>query len=129
MSTNISPATLPLRESVIADRTIYISGKIGIDPATGSLPSEGFEAEADQVMKNLGTALRNQGLDYSDLVSVTIYLKSMAQYSTANAIYSNYFKGEFPARVCIAVLDLPLNASIEIAGIAYVSPDRQPKNN
>ena len=109
---------LPFSESIESNGVVYISGQIGIDPATNALPGSGFSAEADQVMKNLGAVLGRQGLGYSDLVNVTIYLKSMENYAAANAEYRKYFSGKYPARVCIAVHDLPLKASIEIAGIA-----------
>ena len=115
-----SPSGLPFREAVALQGTLYISGQIGIDPATRTLPSAGFEAEADQVMKNLGGVLSRSGLTYNDLVSVTIYLKSMENYPVTNSVYSRYFDGDFPARVCIAVHDLPLKANIEIAAVAEV---------
>lgn len=109
---------LPFSKAVISKGMLYISGQIGIDPTTNSLPSTGIEAEAGQVMKNLGEVLHGFGLTHDDLVSVTIYLKSMGNYAATNTVYSRYFSGNFPARVCIAVHDLPLNANIEIAGIA-----------
>jgi reactive intermediate/imine deaminase len=110
--------SLPFRKAVASNGMLYISGQIGIDPATNSLLSTDFEAEADQVMKNLGEVLNEFGLTYDDLVSVTIYLKSMGNYPATNIVYSRYFSGNFPARVCIAVHDLPLNANIEIAALA-----------
>jgi len=116
--TFVMDQTLPFSESIESNGAVYISGQIGVDPATNTLPAAGFAAEADQVMKNLGSVLHRQGLDYGDLVNVTIYLKSMENYSAANTEYRKYFSGRFPARVCIAVHDLPLNANIEIAGIA-----------
>ena len=109
---------LPFSKAVASNGMLYISGQIGIDPTTNSLPSTGFEAEADQVMKNLGEVLQGSGLTHDDLVNVTIYLKSMGNYPAANTVYSRYFSGNFPARVCIAVYDLPVNANIEIAAIA-----------
>ncbi|HXO74030.1 MAG TPA: Rid family detoxifying hydrolase [Puia sp.] len=109
---------LPFSKAVASKGMLYISGQIGIDPTTNSLPSTGFEAEVDQVMKNLGEVLQGSGLTYNDLVNVTIYLKSMGNYPATNTVYSRYFSDNFPARVCIAVHDLPLNANIEIAAIA-----------
>jgi reactive intermediate/imine deaminase len=109
---------LPFSEAIESNGIVYISGQIGVDPATNALPASGFAAEADQVMKNLGAVLGRQGLGYGDLVNVTIYLKSMENYAAANEEYRKYFSGRFPARVCIAVHDLPFNASIEIAGVA-----------
>ena len=109
---------LPFSKAVVSRGMLYLSGQIGIDPATNSLPSTGIEAETDQVMKNLGEVLHEFGLTHDDLVNVTIYLKSMGDYSSMNTVYSRYFTGDFPTRVCIAVHDLALNASIEIAAIA-----------
>jgi reactive intermediate/imine deaminase len=113
---------LPFSEAVASDNTVYISGQVGIDPATGALRTESFEAEADQVMKNVGAVLAKFGLSYKDLLNVTIYLKTMENYASANSVYRRYFEGVFPSRVCIAVLDLPLHASIEIAAIAQKRP-------
>ena len=115
-------SALPFSEAILSDGTLYISGQIGVDASSGRLSSAGFEAEADQVMKNLGTVLRKFGYHYADLINVTIYLTSMENYSITNAVYSRYFKEFFPARVCIAVRELPLNASIEIAAIARKKP-------
>jgi reactive intermediate/imine deaminase len=113
---------LPFREAVVSNNTVYISGQVGVDPSTGALNQASFEAEADQVMKNLGEVLGKFELSYKDLISVTIYLKSMANYASTNKVYSNYFEHVFPARVCIAVADLPLQANIEIAAIAEKKP-------
>lgn len=109
---------LPFRDAVAANGMVYISGQIGLDPVTDKFPSSGFTAEADQVMKNLGKVLKDNNLGFSDLVSVTIYLKSMDNYTPVNKVYRQYFNEVFPARVCIAVLDLPLHANIEISAIA-----------
>jgi reactive intermediate/imine deaminase len=114
-----SPSSgLPFSKAVASRGMLYISGQIGIDPTTNSLPSTSFEAEADQVMKNLGEVLHGFGLTHDNLINVTIYLKSMGNYSATNTVYIRYFNGNFPARVCIAVHDLPLNANIEVAAIA-----------
>jgi reactive intermediate/imine deaminase len=109
---------LPFSDAVAANGMLYISGQIGLDPVTDQFPAAGFTAEADQVMKNLGKVLKDNGLGFSDLVSVTIYLKSMDNYTPVNKVYRQYFNGVFPARVCIAVQDLPLHANIEMAAIA-----------
>ena len=116
-SVSSSPA-LPFSDAIDSNGTVYISGQIGLDPDTKSLPPGGFEAEARQVMQNLGAVLRKYELGYSDLVNVTIYLKTMENYAVLNAVYRTFFGEIFPARVCIAVFDLPLNANVEIAGIA-----------
>ena len=111
------PNKLPFSEAVTTGWTLYISGQIGSD-SSGQLAGPDFKAEADQVMKNLGGVLKSHDLGYQDLVSVTIYLTSMDNYLATNEVYKKYFNERFPARVCIAVKELPMNARIEIAGIA-----------
>lgn len=113
MSTNSKP---PYTATVAHAGTLYISGQIGTD-AKGLLPM-GFAAEVHQVMQNLGALLQAGGLGYNDLVQVTIYLTSMDNYAVTNEVYTSYFTGRFPARVCIAVKELPRQANIEIAGTA-----------
>lgn len=108
---------LPFSEAIATGGAVYISGQIGTDSA-GHLAGPDFSAEAGQVMENLGNVLKANNLSYQDLVSVTIYLTSMDNYKATNQVYKKYFGERFPARVCIAVKELPIKARIEIAGIA-----------
>jgi reactive intermediate/imine deaminase len=108
----------PYSDAYISEDMLYISGQIGTDHATGKLVNSSFEAEVTQAMENLGNILRKSGLHYKNLVNVTIYLTSMDNYAVTNAVYSKYFDKKFPARVCIAVKELPLQAHIEIAAVA-----------
>ncbi|WPU99176.1 Rid family detoxifying hydrolase [Mucilaginibacter sp. cycad4] len=108
----------PYSDAVALGNTLYISGQLGIDPASNKFPLGGFDAEATQAMENLAVILKHNDLKFDDLVSVTIYLTSMKNYEVVNKIYSGYFRNRFPARVCIAVAELPRNARIEIAAIA-----------
>jgi reactive intermediate/imine deaminase len=108
---------LPFTSAVRLDGALYISGQIGTD-ANGELVNTDFDKEATQVMKNLGNVLQKNGLTYGDLVNVTIYLTTMDNYAITNVIYRKYFNDNFPARVCIAVKELPRQANIEIAAIA-----------
>ena len=113
-------ATPPYSDAVEASGLLFVSGQIG--RANGKLVTESFEAEAHQVMKNVEQILKKRNLSCDDLVNVTIYLKDMKQYATINEIYRTYFTGQkpLPARVCIAVSELPLSANVEIAGIAQI---------
>ena len=108
---------LPFPDAYISGDALYISGQIGVDQ-TGELVKGGFEAQAKQVMENLGIVLRKSRLHYKDLVNVTIYLTSMDNYAELNEVYRKYFDKKFPARVCIAVKELPRQAQIEIAAVA-----------
>ncbi len=125
MATSISseaqtPAPAPpYSDAVDAGGMLYISGQIG--RLNGQLVTESFGAEAHQVMKNIGEILRKRMLNHDHLVSVTIYLKDMKNYAAINEVYRTYFRGSrLPARVCIAVADLPMNANVEIAGVAQI---------
>jgi reactive intermediate/imine deaminase len=108
----------PFTPFVAHGGVIYISGQIGTDPATGRLVNAGFEAEVNQVMKNLGVILQKNNLAYHDLLNVTIYLTTMDHYAITNEVYLKYFNDIMPARVCIAVKELPMKANIEIAAVA-----------
>ncbi len=116
-TTNTTIARL-FPKSVRHNEQVFISGQIGIDPSSGKLQNESFELEAHQVMQNLRAILRAEGLGYNELVNVTVYLKDMGRYDAFNNVYQGYFTKHYPARVCIAVKDLPSGANIEISAIA-----------
>lgn len=113
-----SGKTLPYSDAVISGDSLYISGQLGINHTTADFTEAGFESEVRQAMNNIGIILNKNRLGFNNLVSVTIYLTSMENYTTTNSIYSTYFQNNFAARVCIAVKELPRKANIEIAAIA-----------
>ena len=100
---------------------LYLSGQVGTDPVSGELVNHSFGSEATQVMVNVGLVLQGHQLQYSDLVTVTIYLTDMENYGETNDVYRQFFTERFPARVCIAVKELPLKARIEISAVARLS--------
>lgn len=110
---------LPFSSSLVAGDLVFLSGQIGIDPVSSKLSDAGFEAEVRQVMENIKSELKKHNLTLDNLVSTTIYLKDMKQYDALNKVYSSYFKDRFPTRTCIAVADLPADASVEITGTAH----------
>ena len=114
----------PLSPSLQIENTVYISGQVGINPQTSKLYNDSFENEVKQMMENLKLQLEKNNVGLNNLVSVIAYLKSMKDYDTFNTIYSTYFKDKFPTRTCVAVMDLPLGASVEISGIAHI-PQRK----
>lgn len=110
---------LPFSSSLKAGELLFVSGQVGINPATSKLSNASFEAEVQQVMENLKNELKKDNLTMDDLVSTIIYLKDMKQYDRLNSVYGSYFKNRFPTRTCIAVADLPAGASVEISGVAH----------
>ena len=105
----------PYSQAIEVGNTLYISGQIGIDPATNSL-KEGFTQQAEQVLKNVSAILEEAGYSKSDIVKVVIYLTDLSRFKEFNAIYESFLEGvdPKPARVTVGVKDLPLSAQIEI---------------
>lgn len=120
-STPAAMQTAPYSPAVEAGGLVFVSGQIG--RSNGKLVTDSFEAEAHQVMKNVGQILADTKLSFNDVVNVTIYLKDMKRYDETNAVYRSYFTTvRLPARVCVAVADLPAGASIEISAVALRKP-------
>jgi len=101
---------------------LFVSGQIALNQKTGILENEDIETETRQVLSNLMSILREVGFDSSDVISTTVYLKDIADYSKMNNIYGGYFdESSYPARVAVQVAALPRDARVEISAIAYKS--------
>ena len=107
----------PYSQAIAHDSTLYISGQLPIDGATGVM-AEGIEAQTHQALKNLGYILNEAGYSYDDVAKTTVLLVSIADFAAMNAIYAEYFQGEKPARICYQVAALPMGALVEIDCIA-----------
>ena len=107
----------PYSSGVLVNGTYYVSGTLGVDPATGKVPADA-EAEVHLVMDSVKQTLERAGLTMSDLVSVTIYCTDLELYDKFNAIYRSYFPGHYPSRAFIGVAKLVRGARFEVAGIA-----------
>lgn len=113
-----APAAVgPYCQAKLCGSTLYTSGQLGLDPATGKLP-EGIEAQAKQSLTNLGNVLAEAGMGFDDVVKTTCFLADIADFAAFNAVYAEFFKGEVPARSCFAVKDLPMGGLVEIECIA-----------
>ena len=107
----------PYSQAIEANGTLYISGQLPVDGATGQMP-ETIEEQTHQSLKNLGHILREAGYDYCDVVKTTVLLDSITDFAAMNAIYATYFSGEMPARMCYEVAKLPMGAKVEIDAVA-----------
>lgn len=112
-SANAPAAIGPYSQAVAANGFLFLSGQLGLEPASMILP-EGIEAQTHQVFKNIKAILNQAGKDFSDVVKTTVFLTNMEHFTAVNIIYGNYFGDHRPARSCIAVAQLPKNALIEI---------------
>ena len=118
ISASGAPAAVgPYSHAVLAGNTLYTSGQLGIDPATGEIPA-GVEVQAKHGLTNLGKILAAAGMDFSDVVKTTVFLTDMNDFAKVNAIYADYFKGECPARSCVQVAALPKGGLFEIEAVA-----------
>ena len=105
-------------QAVIADNTIYASGQLPIDPATGEFVPGGFKEQLTQVFTNLKNVLEEGGVKMSDAVKVTCYLQDLANFGALNEVYAKFFSEPYPARVAYQVAALPKGAMVEVDIIA-----------
>jgi len=110
-----SAANLPFSKAIVHNQkyVMEISGQIGLNSKTGKL-EEGIEEQTKRTFQNVKDILGEVGWNFENLIKVRIFLADMKHYSTVNEIYSKYFEKDFPARVALAVKDLPLGALIEM---------------
>ena len=118
INVNGAPAAVgPYSHAVKANGFIYISGQLGLDPATGSL-TEGVKAQTRQRLENVKTILEGCGSDLQHVVKTGIFLDDINDFGAVNAIYGEYFTDELPARSCVEVAKLPKGGLVEIEVIA-----------
>ena len=119
ISTQNAPAAIgPYSQAICANGTLYISGQIPVDPATGELV-DGIEKATHQVMKNLDAILTEAGFSFKNVVKASIFLKNMDDFAKVNEIYASYLDAAaFPARETVQVSCLPKNVDVEISMIA-----------
>ena len=108
----------PYSQAVEANGTLYISGQIPIDPATGKFVEGGIAEQTEQVMKNIGAILKEAGYEFSNVVKSTCLLSDMDNFAAMNVVYGKYYTENSPARAAYAVVKLPLGALVEIETIA-----------
>ena len=96
-----------------------MSGMLGVNPETGKL-SDGIEAQALQAMTNVKTVLEEMGLTTANVVKTTVFLADLNDFAKVNAIYADFFGPDYPARSCVQVARLPMDALVEIEAIASV---------
>jgi 2-iminobutanoate/2-iminopropanoate deaminase len=117
--TKDAPAPIgPYSQALRVGGTLYVSGQLGIDPASGALVQGGVVAEAHQALKNLGAILAAAGYGYDDVVQVQVFLDDMKDFGLVNGAYRSYFTKVLPARAAFEVRRLPLGAKIEILAVA-----------
>ena len=119
ITTSNAPAPIgPYNQAVLTSGTLFISGQICIDPASGNLKNKDIQDETHQVMNNLKAILQEANLNFSNVVKTSIFLTDMNQFSEVNEVYGKYFESGFPARETVQVSALPKFVNVEISMIA-----------
>jgi len=116
-TSNAPKAIGPYSQAISSNGFLFVSGQIPIDPKTNQIVEGGIIEQANQSFKNIGEILKAAGLDYSNVIKTTVFVKDLNDFSTVNEIYSKYFISN-PARSCVEVSKLPKGVLIETEAIA-----------
>ena len=122
INTKNAPAPVgPYNQCIQHGDTLYVSGQIAINPATGELVMGSIEDETHQVMSNIKAILTAAGSNFENVLKCSVFVKDMNLYSRINEVYAEYFDEETaPARELVEVANLPKFVNIEISTIAFV---------
>jgi 2-iminobutanoate/2-iminopropanoate deaminase len=114
-----APAPIgPYSQAIKSGNTLYVSGQIPLDQASGELVEGSIEEETDQVMKNLLYILEEAGLSFSHVLKCSIFVADMGDFAKINSVYGRYFTENPPARETVEVSGLPKGVNVEISCIA-----------
>ncbi len=117
--TDNAPAAIgPYSQAIQAGSTIYVSGQLPIDPATGAFAGNDITAQTRQSLTNMKNILNAAGADMCDVVKTTVLLADIADFAAMNAVYAEFFTAPYPARAAFQVACLPKNALVEIECVA-----------
>lgn len=125
ISTDKAPAAIgPYSQAIRTGDTLYASGQVALDPATGQLVSGGVREQTIRVLENVKAVLAAAGLTLADVIKTTVYLKTMGDFAAMNEVYATYLAPAgtaAPARSTVAVAGLPKDALVEIEVVAKAS--------
>ena len=113
--TDLAPKAIgTYSQAVKAGNTVYLSGQIPLDPATGELVTGDMEAQVRRVFKNLAAVITASGGTFAQVVKVNVYLTDLANFALVNKVMAEYFTQPYPARAAVGVAALPRGAGVEI---------------
>lgn len=116
-----APAAIgPYSQAVKSGGTVYLSGQIGMNPATGELVSADVKEQTAQALSNMKAVLAAAGATVDNVVKTTVFLTDMADFQAVNAVYAETFASDAPARSCVSVAALPKGARVEVEAIAVL---------
>jgi 2-iminobutanoate/2-iminopropanoate deaminase len=110
----------PYSQAIAADRLLFVSGQLALDPASGDLVQGGIQDETRQAILNLKTIVEAAGGSLAKVVKTTLFIKNMDDFPVINQVYGEFFKEAPPARATVEVARLPKDARFEIEAIALL---------
>lgn len=121
VSTPNAPAAIgPYSQAVRAGQTLYLSGQIALDPASGQLVDGGIEAQAERVFRNMAAVVEAAGGSLAQCVKLTLFLTDLAHFPVVNDIMQRHFAQPFPARSTVGVASLPRGALFEAEAVVVL---------
>jgi 2-iminobutanoate/2-iminopropanoate deaminase len=109
----------PYSQGVVHGDLVFVSGQLGVDPATGAMVEGGIGPQTEQVLKNAGAILEAAGSSLANVLQVSIFLVDLADFAAMNEVYAGFVGPDFPARATVQIGALPSGALVEIALIAH----------
>ena len=124
--TDRAPAAIgPYSQAVRVGDTVYLSGQIPLDPATGEVIDGEFEALVKRVFDNLAAVARAAGGSLDDIVKLNVFLTDLGRFAEVNEIMAGYFSEPYPARAAVQVAALPKGVSVEMDAVMVLAGDRE----
>lgn len=119
--TDSAPAAIgPYSQAIRAGETVYLSGQIPLDPATGELIDGDFEARTRRVFDNLAAVCKEAGGSLNDICKLNVFLTDLGRFAEVNAIMAEYFAEPYPARAAVQVAALPKGVDVEMDAVAHI---------
>ncbi len=126
ISTSEAPAAIgPYSQAIRVGDMLFVSGQLGIDPATGDFVSGGVKEQTEQVFRNIKAILKEAGFSFDNIIKTTVFLADMTDFTTMNEVYGDEFSAPYPARSAVAVRTLPKDGLVEIEVIAQGTGNRE----
>jgi reactive intermediate/imine deaminase len=118
VATPEAPAAIgPYSQAVRVGDTVWLSGQIPLDPATGELVAGDFSAQVERAFRNLDAVVRAAGGSFEQVVKLTLFLTDLSKFGTVNEIMQRHFKTPYPARSTVGVASLPRGAQFEVEAV------------
>ena len=112
------PSQTPFSPAILVGDTLYISGMLGTDPATGKMAGETITAQAERIFRNFEIVLKKAGMDLTNIVSTTVFIMDFKEFAEFNAAFRKWFPKNPPTRATVQVAALAMSAKIEISAVA-----------